>query len=141
MASIQSVSVPLELSSDGGITWKTVVCLTDWTLDLTVDNTVNQSFCGVDVGVSFPTFNGSVNAICETAPITNQLTYKTLAGWVNNLTKISFRIQSPGTGTIGNDFYHEGDCYITKLELKAQVKDTIKFSFDFIGTGVLDITP
>lgn len=141
MAQLQAKNFPPEFSSDGGTTWKTLVCVTDWTLD--GSNTINKedTFCSQVVGVGTAGFTGSANAVCETAPSGTQVSYEDALSWFTNATAIKFRVQSPASGTPGTEFYTNFDCYVTSLSQAFTVGEVVKFSIGWESTGTIDITP
>jgi hypothetical protein len=142
MAQLQAKNYPPEFSSDGGTTWKTLVCTQDW--ELTGTNTVNKedTFCGQVVGVGIPGFAGSANAVCETAPTSgSQVSYEDVLGWFVGSTAVNFRVQDPASGSPGTNFYTTFSCYITGLTQSFASGEVIKFSVQWESTGTIDITP
>lgn len=141
MARLQSNNFPPEFSSDGGTTWKTLICVTDW--DLTGDNetTEEQTFCGVITGVGSAGFSGSANAVADTAPSGAQVSNEDALSWFVNATLLKFRVQSPGSGTPGIDFYVNFDTYVTSYAMNFTSAEVVKFSIGWESTGAIDITP
>lgn len=141
MASIQSTLVPIELSFDSGSTWQTLVCLTQYNLPLETATTQVETFCGTETGLGAQTFNPTGTFVHNTEPLPTQVTYPAmLAAWLNK-TSIQFRVQYPGTGSIGSQFYHRGSAYVTSLSPSFQVGQVVQADFTLTGTGTLDITP
>jgi hypothetical protein len=141
MGSLQSTNYPLELSFDGGSTWHTLVCLTQFNIPLSKAANVTETFCGPEVGLGSGTFNPTGTAVCETEPTSTQVTYKRLLTAWDAEELIQFRLQALGTGSIGNHFYLRGSCYVTDLDLTLQTAQTIQFNWTLTGTGTLDTTP
>lgn len=141
MAGLQSTNYPLELSFNGGSTWQTLVCLTQYNIPLSKAANVTETFCGQEVGLGSGTFNPTGTAVCETAPNSNQVTYKRLLTAWDAEELILFRVQAPGSGSVGNYFYLSGNCYVTDLDLQFQTAQTVQFTFTLTGSGNVDITP
>lgn len=142
MNSIQGELAPLYISSDGGITWKTLVCLE--TYDVPLQTTVNQTEtnCGVAVGLGAIKFNPKGSAVCEASPLTSQVTYKDMLGWQVNKTLVMFKSEYPGSGgQYGQNFALSGTCYVTDTDVTLQTGQVIKFTFTLTGTGTVNTTP
>lgn len=140
---LQSIDSPIELSFDAGITWKELVCMSNYTLPTTLSTTVTETFCGPQTGVGSQTFNPTGTAMCQNyGLLTNtQVTYGELLALQTARTQFLYRAQAPGTGSTGRDYYQSGSVYCTSLTLTAQVGSVLNFSFTLSGSGALDITP
>lgn len=141
MGALQSVNYPIELSFNGGSTWQTLVCLTDYSVPLSKTANVTETFCGPQTGLGSGTFNPTGTAVAETNPTSNQVTYQRLLTAWEAGEVIRFRVQAPTTGSIGSYFYLSGQCYVTDLELTFTAGETVQFTFTLTGTGSIDITP
>jgi len=141
MQTIQSSAAPIELRAKGATPWKTLVCLESYNVPVNTTTTTTDTFCGRAVGLGVREFTPSGSAVCEQLPTTDQVTYKDMLAWQVNGTVLEFRVQEPGTGSIGNDIYLSGECYVTATELQGAVNDVLKFTFTLSGQGTLDITP
>lgn len=139
MANVQSTSVPLELSDDG-VNWMTLVCLEGWQHTLSKEITETETFCGLAVGLGTTKFSGTADAVCETEPTSNQVTYNYVQAALDGETLLYFRIQSPSSGSTGSVVYNSGRIYINSVQLTAATKETLKFSVQFTGVGTPDIT-
>ena len=140
MAVLNAVSYPPEFSTDGS-TWKTLICVKDWTLSGT--NTVNkeETFCAVYSAIGIPEMSGSANAVADTAPSSTQVSYEDALGWFAAGTLIYFRVQDPASGTPGSNFYTSFTCYITSIEQSFAYAQKVGFSIGWDSTGTLDIAP
>jgi len=141
MAYLQAKNYPPEFSSDSGTTWKTLICVSDWSLDGSNAVSKEETFCGQITGVGTPGMSGSANAACDTAPSGTQVSYKDALSWFAGSTLLQFRVQDPASGTPGTNFYTKFDCYITSLQQTFAAGEVIKFSIGWESTGALDITP
>lgn len=141
MASLQSTNYPIELSFDNGSTWQFLVCLTQYNIPLERATNVTETFCGTETGLGALSFNPTGNAVAETTPQSNQVTYKRLLTAIEGQELIRFRVQAPGSGSVGNYFYLSGTCYVTSLNLTFNTGDVVGFDWTFTGTGSIDITP
>lgn len=136
MAAIDSITAPLELSTDNS-TWKTLVCLTSTGTNMSRDVTRTETFCGITVSLGNMQVTVPFSAVCETSPTGSQVTYKDMLGWMNAGTLIYWRIQS---GVAGANFFTSGSAYVTSLDLTGDAGTTITFSGQLDMTGTLDIT-
>lgn len=140
MAHINGKDVSVQLSSDSGSTWKTLICELDHTFSLTRET--SSVFTKCDSGtatVSLGAYSWQVsgNAVADTAPGVGQVSYEDMLGWAQGGTSLMILLEHPGAGT---DFTESGSGYITSLERTAGTSDPVQFSFTFSGTGALDIT-
>lgn len=130
----------LEVSTDSGTTWKSMICELSNTLSMSTEMSSTQTKCDGGVTISTPgakSWEISGEAVVDTAPTASQVSYEDALGWWSNATAVLVRIQHDGTGT---NFYHSGTAYLTSLELSANVTDAVQFSFSFTGNGSLDIS-
>lgn len=140
MNAIQSTFVPLELSEDQGVTWKQLVCLENYQVNVSPQTTKTTTFCGVAIGSGPIDFSASGSAICEAIPSGSQVTFNKILNWANIKEQIAFRAQYPGSGgSAGANFFIEGDCLVTKATLKFAAADVVKFDFELSGVGLVDI--
>lgn len=142
MVNIQSINVPLQVSADNGVTWETIVCISDHTLPITsAVNKVNTQ-CGVAVGLGPVEFNPTGSAVSTTDENAGQVSMKDMAAWLVAQTKLKYRMQTPGTGgSIGSNFYLSGYCYVTDVKIAETVGDVEKFTFTLSGIGTPSLIP
>lgn len=142
MTTIQGELAPLYLSSDTGVTWKTLVCLE--TYDVPLQTTVNQTEtnCGVAVGLGAIKFDPKGSAVCEAAPTNSQVTYKDMVQWQTAKTLLMFKTEYPYSGgQYGVNVALSGTCFVTATDLTAQTGQVLKFSFTLTGTGTVNTNP
>jgi len=142
MTTVQGELAPLYLSSDDGVTWKTLVCLETYKVPL--DTTVNEdeTNCGVAVGLGAIKFKPSGSAVMEAAPDNSMVTYKDMVGWQVAKTRLMFKTEYPGSGgTYGQNIALSGFCRVTSTSLTSQVGQVIKFDFTLNGEGLVNTNP
>lgn len=141
MLQLQSVNLPIELSEDGGTTWKVLVCLTDYQIPVDVATNAVETFCGTASGRGIPSFNPSGNAIAELNPTTNQVTYRDMLAWEINGDVLNFRVQNLSGGSAAGYLYIKGECTVTNTTLTATAGSAVAFSWTLTGQGAIDTTP
>jgi predicted secreted protein len=140
MAAIQGNDVNVQLSTDTGTTWKTLICETRSGVSMSRDTTSTQTKCSAGtsvLGIGALSWSFSFDAVVDTDPSASQVTYADVLTLMNAGTKVMGRIQY---NTSGTEFYHAGDVYVTDLSLDAATGETVQFSGTLSGTGALDIT-
>lgn len=139
---IDSILAPIELSADNGVTYKVVICIVGWTVNLQTQTTTTDTQCGRIVGTGVVAFNPTIQAVCDQAPSTVQVSMKDCYTWQVNKTSLKFRVQSPATGTfsIGAAYYLTGTCIVTDTTITDQTNDPIKFSVTLSGQGNVNTT-
>lgn len=141
MQTIQSSDAPIQLRAKGTTPWKTLVCTENYNVPVNTTTTTTDTFCGRAVGLGVREFTPTVSAVCEAQPTTDQVTYEDLLAWQMAGTVVEFRVEYPGSGSIGSNIYLSGECYVTATELQGAVNDVLKFTSTLTGQGVLDTTP
>lgn len=139
-SSIQSVNMPLQLSFDNKVTWKDLVCLTDYQIPLNSPLTATDTFCGKKVGVGNIEFNPSGTAVCEVIPLTTEVSAPELLDAQNGKTSIHFRAQNPQAGSVGLLLYIAGSCKVTNVTIIGTANNLITFTFQLTGEGVIELT-
>lgn len=143
MADIQASGIPIEFSSDNGVTWKTLICLKNYNVPITRSTNESETFCGKSVGLGALSFNPQGNAVCDTAPDADELTLYQMLIWITAKTTLLFRTKFPGEsgllGSIGDEFFIKGSCYIVSVNPIFATNDVVNFDFEARGFGDLDI--
>lgn len=138
---IQARGVPIEFSTDNGVTWKTLICLKNYNVPISRSTNESETFCGKSVGLGALSFNPQGNAVVSTDPATDEVTYNDCLNWVNNETVLLFRTayptQSGSLGSIGDEFYVKGNCYMISVNLVFSNNDVVNFDFECRGFGTL----
>lgn len=142
MGQIQGSLQNVEIDVAGGSSYKNLVCLRTSSVNTTVDNTVEQTNCGVLTSVAEPQMTVDFDAICEVAPTVSQVSYEDLLAAQVNKTLITVRVQSPVvTGSsAGAAYYHQFSGFITDMTFNQSTTEFINFSGTIQSTGTLDIT-
>ena len=140
LTEILASTIPIELSFDSEVSWKTLVCLENYTHQSEGDISESETWCGKVIGMSEPSVSLDFSAVCNSTPDGGtEASYADLQTVHYARTKIFYRIMA---GTTGRVFYHKGEGYITSLSLDASsASDTIKFSGTLTTTGTIDVTP
>lgn len=142
MNSVQGELAPLYLSSDGGVTWKALICLETYNIPLATTVNEVETNCGVGVGLGAIKFTPSGSAVMDTGPSGSQVTYKDMVGWQVNKTLIMFKTEYPlSGGGYGANIALSGTCYVTATDLTSQIANLIKFTFTLTGTGTVNTSP
>lgn len=142
MTTVQGELAPLQISSDGGVTWKTLVCLETYKVPL--DTTVNEeeTNCGVAVGLGAIKFKPSGTAVMEADPDSTMVTYEDMVKFQANKTLIMFKTEYPGSGAqYGKNIALSGTCYVTSTSGTFQIGKVIGFDFTLTGTGLVNTNP
>jgi hypothetical protein len=132
----------LEISSDGGTTYKTGVCAISFDETTQVPFNPEETDCG-RIGSPGEAFSEiSAEFITELAPSGTQFSYKDVKGWCVNGTKVKVRIQNPVVGavTLGSQIYHEAEYYVTSIGNQKNTSQSVRFNVSMSSVGVLDIT-
>jgi hypothetical protein len=141
MAKIQGSTQSVDISLDNGSTWESLICLRTSSVNGTVDSTVEQTNCGTFTSIGKPNMTVDFDAICETAPTSEQVSYSALLTAFNAGTQIVVRVQNPVvTGSsAGASYYHKFDGYVTSLTLNQSTTEFINFSGTISSNGEIDI--
>lgn len=143
MAKIRAKLVVLEISTDSGTTWKSLICeitsgsnktreTTTSPLTKCDDEAAAQELTTLGYSVRYP-----FEALIDDAPTSAQLTYGDLNTIFVNGTLVKVRRQHDNTGS---DFYETADAYLLSLSETAPADGFVGFSGEFAATGPIDIT-
>jgi hypothetical protein len=138
---ISAENMPPQFSSDAGTTWKTPVCIEDWSLDLATPTTETDTFCGKFTGLGVPGGSGSANCVASVTPAAGEVSVEDVLGWFVSKTNLTFRVQTPASGTPGTDLYISGAANITGMTITGAAKDNVKYTMSWAIQGALDNTP
>lgn len=146
MKNIQAINVPFQLSADNGLTWLTLVCVSEHTQPLTADTTDTNTQCGVAVGLGPVKFNPTFNAVANIDNTVGQVSLQQAKIWAINQTYLKYRVQDPQTstsagGSVGSNDYLSGFGYLNGITTTYTVGDVVKFSGTFKGVGIPSYTP
>lgn len=139
-STINAKSMPLEISFDSGVTYKTVVCIIDLQVALSTPTEEDDTYCGKKVGQGSIEFNPSGNLVIETNPTATEASFDDLVEKMAAGATVFFRLQNPLSGSIGRGFYLSGEVLITELTPAGTASGLMKCSFAMRGTGTLTTT-
>jgi hypothetical protein len=141
MAQVLGSLQNIEIDVAGGTSYKNLVCLRTSSVNTTMDATVEQTNCGVLTSPSEPQMNLDFDAICETSPTVDQVSYEDLLAAMVNKTIVAVRVQNPVvTGSsAGAAYYHAFSGYITDLTMNQSTTEFVNFSGTIQSTGALDV--
>lgn len=126
-APIQGKDVLLQVSTDNGTTYKTIVCLTKQGNELAATVNETETQCGNIVGVGTVketiTFEGAVNVV--PALETTFLSYADLKTIVKAGNSVMFK---QTYATTPDEVDSEGKCYITDLKADMPVGNVVTFT-------------
>ncbi len=146
MKNIQAINVPFQLSPDNGVTWLTLLCVSEHTQPLTTSPTETNTQCGIAVGLGPVKFAPTFNAVCSTDIIPGQVSMQQMKVWLINQTLLKYRVQDPqlstsAGGSVGANDYITGQCYVTSVTSTYLVGDVVKFSGALTGIGTPSYVP
>ena len=142
MSEVLGKVVLLEVDVANGTSYKTLICMQDFELEVATAIDTQESDCGQFNVPGTPGATISFNAVCDTSPSVSQLSYEDVLSAVNAATVCSFRVQSPTlTGsTAGAVFYHGFSGYFSRVRLIKQTAGAIRFSGEIVSSGAIDLT-
>lgn len=141
MANVNGVDDKIELSSNGGSTWKFVICETTNTFTGTRNSSKTPTKCdGGTTAASKGTYEWSFSAgiVIDTAPTVGQVSYEELLAWFVGGTDLLLRNQNDATGV---NYYHSGTVFISSLSKSSEAEGLVTADIEFSGNGALDYTP
>ena len=133
----------IEISFDGRVTWKTLVCSRTVSVNVSSESSKEVTNCGPITTIGDAEFSFDFDAICEISPTVSQCTYGDLLEAKVNKTLLGARVSSPlATGSsVGAAYHHEADAYVTELTLNGGAGENfVSFSGTIESTGDVDIT-
>jgi hypothetical protein len=134
--------VTFQTSTDltGATLKKTIVCEETSTLNLSANVNETKTKCGTFVAVDTPTGTVTINGVVNGSPEATELSFNTIAGYVNAKTKLYGLYQNAVSGSValGTAVYASGTGYFTSAEVTSQEGDLIKFTASFSFSGTID---
>lgn len=136
---LQSKSIPLMISLDGGTTYQMVVCKRASNFNGTTATNSEDTDCGTFSSQGSPSWNVDFEGAVNVTPTTGtELSFaQLLAAW-NNGTRIFIKFQT-GNG-LGSQVYVQGAAYISDFAFALSTGSLAAFSFTAQGDGLADIT-
>jgi len=130
LGSTQNVAI----STDGGTSYKTLVCLRTSSVNTTVNITTESTNCGSLSAPGLPSMSLDFDAICETAPSGTQITYSDMLDYCVNRTMILAKFEDAGS-----NYLHEFDGYVSAMTINQATDEFINFSGTIVSNGGLTI--
>lgn len=137
MLGVQSTLVPIKLSADNKATFYDLVCMEQYGVPVETTVTQTETFCGIFTGLGAIKFNPSGTAVCEIDPNSTQVSYDAMLDWQLAKNYLYFKVDYPGSGSVGSGFSIEGNCYVTKTELKFKTNTVVEFDWTLTGDGIV----
>jgi TP901-1 family phage major tail protein len=142
MANKQGKDDILQVSSDSGTTWLTVVCESSHTFNFTRNSSRTATKCdggtsALNLGSYEWSFQSSL--VVKTDPSVSEASYELLLGYAHAATSLQIRNADPSPA--GTNWYTLGTVYITDLSKSAEAEGLVTVDVTFSGDGALDITP
>lgn len=131
--------IPLKISTDAGVTYKSIVCATSSDVKMSRDIKEKDTKCGKLTTVGNLTWSIDVSGVLNTTPAGTEVSYEDLLSIIVNNTSTLAKIESPVAA--GTDFYIQGTVVMTNLDLGTPSGDFAEFSCTLTGSGTVDITP
>ena len=135
---VQANQVPFAISTDGGETFKTLVCKQQGSLSTSSSSNIEESDCGAAVGLGTfqwsVDFSGLANVTPDTA---TEMSAKELLTIAQSQTKINIKWLT-GDGSSDSNLYREGAGYITSYGETYNTGSKVGFSITVQGEGALN---
>lgn len=127
---VQSNLVPLAISTDGGVTYKNVVCKRAWNFAGTTSVNTEETDCGIEKGLGAPDWTMDFEGVVNTTPNSpTEISASELGALWQDQTLLRIKVVTP---------YVEGGGYITDLGFQNAVGNLMAFTFTFNGVGAVD---
>ena len=138
VTTLQGKLIPLKISTDGGTTKKSIVCLIDSPFES--DKAINreQSQCGTHTSLGDQTWGWDVTGLVNLTPTAaSEVSYEDLLALHVAETQAAVFMDYPvGTGT---DFYMSGNAWISRIRLENPVNGLARFTARLEGDGTMGI--
>ena len=140
MAAIESNSFLVELSADGGTTFKSLVCEENSSATFETATTSRVTKCGTFSTGSEQTATFDYTGVVKSDPTGTELSYETVLGYWKAGTALVIRRENPA---LGANIYQKADVTITSIGDESNAGDLVSFNVTFTvsDTSTLDFTP
>lgn len=133
-----------EISTDAGVTWKTILCETD--SQVSSSNSVTETktkTCGTKIAVSTDAVKVSGNGLAMGDIGATEISYQQMEVLRDAKTLIMFRRTHAVSGTLtaGEVTYHAFSGYVTSMTETSNSEDSTTFDWEVTSSGVIDLTP
>jgi hypothetical protein len=138
VTTVQGKLIPLKISTDAGVTKKSIVCLIDSPFES--DKAINreQSQCGTHTAMGDQTWGWDVSGIVNLTPTgASEVSFEDLLALHVAETQVAVYMDYPvGVGT---DFYISGNAWLSRIRLENPVGGLARFTARLEGDGTMDI--
>lgn len=133
---VQSSSVLLKISFDAGVTYKDLVCLENYSIEATTTTTTDDTLnCGRLYGLGPIGTQITGTGVCETTPLSTQVTQKDLRNAQNAGTLLYFAANYPTIGSSGGQISNNASGFVTAVGEQFAAGALAKFTFTFSING------
>ena len=136
---LNGTDIPLKISTDAGVTYKTVVCATTSKVSMSRDTKETDTKCGILSAAGSLKWTVNVDGVVNTTPTGTETSYEDLLSIMSANTATLVKIESPVAA--GTDFFISGSVVMSNLDLDLPSGDFVSFSCTLSGSGTVDITP
>jgi hypothetical protein len=140
-SAIQSVNLPIEISQDNGVTYKSIICIEGFAVTNTSPTNDADTACGRFVGIGIEGSEIQGTGVVAMFPTASQLSYQDITTFQFNLTQVKYRTQYPSTGSIGGYLYQTGQALFSVTSIQDAAGQVVKFGFTLKGIGSRNIVP
>lgn len=141
---ISGLLVTNEYSTNGGSSWKTIVCEDTSQRSITSSPTEKKTKCGTFTSTSVNAVNITGSGVAGGNLASNQASVQDLAVLVTNMTDVLFRRQNaadvPNGIAAGEITYFLGNGKFTEATDDASVEDSVLFNWAFTSSGTYDLS-
>lgn len=141
MAKIQGKDVTVQISTDGGASFKTLICEISNDVELTRNTNSVATKCDSGTpSIALGAYNWQITgeAAVDDSPTGSQATYVDVQTLFVNGTRFIAQVKDPTSSA--SEYFIKGGVYCTQCTLTNQVDGISQFTFTFLGDGAVDIT-
>lgn len=136
LTTVDAVGVFLYYSTDSGVTYKSIVCEVDSSLNSTMEITSDATKCGTTKGPGSLNTTITGNAVVNTTPDTGEGSYEDIQTIMLAKTSITWKYTN-----VAEDIYHTGVGWFTQLGNQNPASGASKFSWTIEVNGDYSNTP
>lgn len=128
-------------AADSGVaTYKVMTCEKTVFLDVTNDETVEKTKCGVFKGIQVADFKLNGEAVHNLTPTSTEVSYDQVLSWQLDRQKIDFKLQNAAYGAIGagDEVNMVGQMYFVQTQFDGSDGVAAKFTWASTGSGTLN---
>ena len=138
---IQSVNLPLYISTDNGVTYKAIICIKGFTVTNTSPTTDADTQCGRFTGIGIEGTEIAGTGVLAMFPTASQLAYQDITALQLAITTVKYKIEYPSTGSIGGFLYQSGNALFSVTSVTDNSGQVVEFGFTLKSIGARSLTP